>query len=93
MFDDIFVNIIGAAANIAFGIKSFPQIIKCYRKKSAKDISAGMLTLDFLGNVGCTYYIYSTVKYAVVFQYVNYALATLFLIILFIMMYIYRNNK
>ena len=85
--------IVGMIANILFGIKSVPQIIKCYKLKSTKDISLGMLLLDFGGNIGCTYYIYSTVGFEVIFQFVNYALATLFLIILFIMMIAYRDTK
>lgn len=83
---------IGAIANILFGMKSLPQVIKCYRTKSTKGISLAMLLFDFGGNIGCTYYIYSTVKFAVAFQYVNYFLATLWLVILFIMMFIYREK-
>ena len=85
-------QIIGIIANVMFGIKSAPQCWKCWKRKSTSDLSLSMLLLDFGGNIGCTYYIYSTVKYEVVFQFVNYGLATLLLIILFIMMFVYRGN-
>lgn len=90
--EESIANIIGAAANLMFGIKSLPQVIKCYKAKSTKGVSLTMLILDFLGNIGCTYYIYSTVKFAVVFQYMNYFLASLWLIVLFIMMVVYKNS-
>lgn len=86
-------SVIGVIANLLFGMKSFPQIVKCYKTKSTDGISIAMLLLDFGGNIGCTYYIYATVKFAVVFQYVNYFLATLWLVILFAMMFIYNRNK
>lgn len=88
-----FHQIIGIIANIMFGIKSAPQCLKCYKNKSAKELSTPMLILDFGGNIGCTYYIYSTVHYEVVFQFINYGLATLFLVVLFVMKFIYRNNS
>lgn len=85
-------NVIGIIANLMFGFKSLPQVIKCYRKRSTSGLSIPMLLLDFGGNIGCTYYIYSTVKYEVVFQFINYGFASLWLIILFVMMFLYRNN-
>jgi uncharacterized protein with PQ loop repeat len=87
-----FACFIGMIANLLFGLKSLPQVIKCYKSKSTEGLSLPMLLFDFGGNIGCTYYIYSTVKFAVVFQYVNYALASLWLIILFIMMRRYSKN-
>lgn len=86
-------QIIGIIANIMFGIKSAPQCWKCWKRKSTSDLSLPMLLLDFGGNIGCTYYIYSTVKYEVIFQFINYGLASFFLIVLFIMMISFRNNK
>lgn len=86
-------SVVGIVANLMFGFKSLPQVIKCYRHKSTDGLSISMLLLDFGGNVGCTYYIYSTVKYEVVFQFINYGFASLWLVILFIMMFVYRENK
>jgi uncharacterized protein with PQ loop repeat len=85
--------VVGAIANIAFGMKSLPQVVKCYKSKSTAGLSLPMLLLDFLGNIGCTYYIYATVKFAVYFQYVNYFLASLWLVILFVMMRKYKTPK
>ena len=86
-------NVIGIIANLMFGFKSLPQVIKTYHTKDVSSLSVAMLLLDFGGNIGCTYYIYSTVKYEVVFQFINYGFASLWLIILFVMMFLYRNNN
>ena len=91
--EDTLPYIVGAMSNLLFGFKSLPQVIKSYKSKSVNGISPMMLVCDFGGNIGCTYYIYSTVKFAAYFQYVNYFFATLWLIVLFVMMFIYRDNK
>ena len=84
--------IVGALSNLLFGLKSLPQVIKCYREKSTEGLSLVMLLCDFGGNLGCSYYLYSTVKFAVVFQYINYALATIWLIVLIVQMILYRKS-
>ena len=85
--------VIGALSNLLFGLKSLPQVLKCYKQKSTNGLSLTMILCDFGGNIGCSYYLYSTVKFAVVFQYINYALATIWLIVLLIQMIVYRKNN
>lgn len=85
--------IAGALGNILFGLKSLPQVIHCYKTKSTTGLSPIMLIADFGGNVACTYYIYKTVGFEIWWQFVNYGFATLFLIILFVMMYYYKNYE
>lgn len=43
-----FLGVIGA---IAFAINLAPQVYKCFKDKSAKQISVGFLILAFTGNV------------------------------------------
>lgn len=81
----------GALGNILFGFKSLPQVLKCFKKKSTDGLSLGMILFDFGGNIACTYYIYQTVGFEIWWQFVNYGFATLFLIILLIMIRIYKR--
>lgn len=84
--------IAGMLGNLLFGVKSAPQVIKCYRSKSTKGLSLPMLLLDFGGNTLCAYYIFANTGTKLFWQYINYGLATLLLILLFIMIFKYRNN-
>lgn len=80
----------GAIGNILFGFKSLPQVIQCFRTKSTSGLSLGMLLADFGGNIACTYYIYKTVGFEIWWQFVNYGFATLWLIVLLVMIRIYK---
>lgn len=84
-----FAIIIGALGNILFGFKSLFQVVESYKQKKVS-VSKGMLLADFLGNIACTYYIYQTVGFEIWWQFVNYGFATLFLIMLFIMIMVYK---
>jgi uncharacterized protein with PQ loop repeat len=88
MIDPYFI---GVAGNILFGVKSLPQIIESYKSKSVNGVSTAMLVADFLGNTCCAYFIFATTGFVLWPQFLNYFLATLFLIILFIMKIIYRR--
>ena len=83
--------LIGTIGNLLFGFKSLFQIIKCYKSKSTDGLSFGMLGFDFLGNTCCAYFIFATKGFTLWPQFVNYFFATLFLIILFIMIFIYKK--
>lgn len=85
--------LIGTIGNLLFGFKSLFQVVKCYKSKSTDGLSFGMLCSDFLGNLSCAYFIFATTGFTLWPQFVNYFFATLFLVILFIMMIVYRNNK
>lgn len=87
------IYLIGIIGNLLFGLKSLPQVIKTFRTKSSKDISTLMLIADFLGNILCALFIYQTTTTTLWPQFVNYTLATIFLIMLFIMKFLYRNNN
>lgn len=78
--------------NLAFGFKSLSQVIKCYKTKSVQGISPLMLILDFIGNIGCGYSIFVTTGFTLWPQFVNYFCATVFLIVLFCMLYAYRKT-
>lgn len=84
--------IAGMLGNLLFGVKSAPQVLKCYRAKSTHGLSLPMLLLDFGGNTLCAYYIFANTGVKLFWQYINYGLATAFLITLFVMMIVYRNN-
>lgn len=86
------IFLIGIIGNLAFAFKSSFQIIKCYKNKSAKDVSMGMITSDFIGNVCCAAFIFGTTGFYQWPQFVNYGFATLFLIIL-MGMKIYYDRK
>lgn len=83
--------LIGTIGNLLFGFKSLFQVIKCYKSKSTDGLSFGMLFFDFLGNACCAYFIFATTGFTLWPQFVNYFFATLFLIILFIMIFIYKK--
>lgn len=85
--------IAGMLGNLLFGVKSAPQVIKCYRSKSTKGLSLPMLLLDFGGNTLCAHYIFANTGTKLFWQYINYGLATLLLIVLFIMMFKYRDSN
>ena len=82
--------IAGMLGNLLFGVKSAPQVIKCYKSKSTRGLSSPMLLLDFGGNTLCEYYIFSNTGMRLFWQYINYGLATLLLTILFVMMFKYK---
>ena len=88
-----FAFIAGMLGNLLFGVKSVPQVIKCYKTKSTIGLSLPMLLLDFGGNMLCAYYIFSNTGMKLFWQYINYGIATLLLIILFTMMFIYKGNS
>lgn len=92
MSEITFAWVCGAMGNILFGFKSLFQVIACYRTKSTKGLSPFMLVSDFGGNVACAYYIFSNTGMKLFWQYINYGFATLFLVILFIMMALYREQ-
>lgn len=92
MYDINLAFIAGMLGNLLFGVKSAPQVIKCYKSKSTKGLSLPMLLLDFGGNTLCAYYIFANTGTKLFWQYINYGLATLLLITLFIMVFKYRDN-
>lgn len=91
--DVSFAFICGAIGNILFGFKSSFQCIECFRKKSTKGLSQLMLIADFGGNVACAYYIFANTGFTLFWQYINYGFATFFLVVLFIMMFIYKDRS
>lgn len=84
--------LIGTIGNLLFGFKSLFQVIKCYKSKSTDGLSFGMLFADFGGNLACAYFIFATTGFTLWPQFVNYFFATLFLAVLFIMMFLYRQH-
>ena len=88
--DDTLVYIVGMAGNLLFGIKSLPQVVSCYKRKSMSGVSPGMLLLDFGGNILCASFIFLTTGFKLWPQFVNYFCATILLVTLFIMMLVYR---
>ena len=83
--------LIGTIGNLLFGFKSLFQVVKCYKSKSTDGLSFGMMIFDFLGNLACAYFIFATTGFTLWPQFVNYFFATLFLIVLFIMMFTYKK--
>jgi uncharacterized protein with PQ loop repeat len=83
--DQTQIYIIGILGNLLFGFKSLPQVIHSIRTKSIKGLSTLMLLTDFLGNIFCALFIYQTTSTTLWPQYINYSLACLWLIILFIL--------
>ena len=90
MTNQIDPYLFGIVGNLLFGVKSLPQIIFGYKHKDVSGVSTSMLILDFFGNLGCAYFIFSTTGFVLWPQFVNYFLATAFLIVLFIMKFVYR---
>jgi uncharacterized protein with PQ loop repeat len=92
MEENYCVFFVGMLGNILFGMKSIPQILSCYRKRSTNGLSIWMLIADFFGNIACAYYIYYNTGFKIFWQYINYGFATLWLIILFVMIFIFRKK-
>lgn len=69
--------IFGCVGAIAFAINLAPQIYKCYKEKSAKQISKGFLVLAYMGNifsaafVAYTNYCTGLWQYPIYFNYRN----------------------
>lgn len=84
------IYIIGILGNLFFGMKSLPQVIRSIKTKSTKDLSSLMLLSDFLGNIFCAFFIYQTTTTTLWPQFVNYFLASLWLIILFVLKIKYK---
>ena len=84
---------IGLLGNLLFGIKSLFQVITCVEKHSTEGLSVGMLITDFLGNILCASFIFLTTGFTLWPQFVNYTLATLWLIILLVLKISYKSNK
>jgi len=85
------VYFLGTLGNLLFGVKSLFQVIQCYRRKSTEGLSLLMLITDFLGNTLCAYFIFATTGFKLWPQFLNYALASLWLIILFGMTVVYKH--
>lgn len=85
------IALFGAIGNIFFGIKSVFQVKQCYKSKSTDGLSTFMLIADFIGNICCATYIYGSTGFTLWWQFVNYGLATLFLLILFGMKIKYKK--
>jgi uncharacterized protein with PQ loop repeat len=78
-------GIIGAAA---FAINLAPQVIKCYKEKSANQISRGFLVLAFVGNLCSAVFVFYTNYVTGLWQipiYFNYGIATMLTLVLTIM--------
>ena len=84
------VYFLGTLGNLLFGVKSLFQVIQCYRRKSTEGLSLLMLITDFLGNTLCAYFIFQTTGFTLWPQFLNYSLATLWLIVLFGMKVVYK---
>lgn len=78
----MFLSVIGAIGNLFFGFKSLFQV-KANRKAKAFNCSLLMIFCDFIGNICCATYIAGTTGFwTLPWQFVNYSLATLFILIL-----------
>lgn len=80
----------------AFAINLFPQLIKCYKEKSADQISVGFIILAFMGNICSAVFVFYTNWKTGLWQipiYFNYGIATLLTIILSVMKYKYKKVK
>lgn len=84
---------IGTIGNLLFGVKSLFQVIHCYRTKSTNGLSSLMLLFDLAGNLLCAIFIFGTTKFVLWPQFLNYSLATFFLIVLFCMKVVYRKKQ
>lgn len=86
-------GIIGA---ISFACNLLPQLIKCYKEKSAKQISVGFIILAFVGNLCSAVFVFYTNYKTGLWQipiYFNYGIATILTIILTIMKVKYDKDK
>lgn len=90
---ETFFWICGIIGSFAFALNLLPQLIKCYKMKSAKDISVGFIVLAFMGNIfSCSFVAYTDYvsglwQYPIFF---NYGTATLLTIVLTIMKIRYK---
>lgn len=84
-------GIIGA---VAFAINLLPQVIKCFKEKSAKQISVGFLILALIGNICYGSYLinlnWGSEIWKLIPIYFNYGIATTLTIILTILKYRYK---
>lgn len=85
----------GVLGAIAFAINLAPQVYKCFKEKSAKQISVGFLILAFMGNIGfgsnLIYMNWDADFLTMLPIYFNYGTATTLTFILSIMKYKYDN--
>jgi uncharacterized protein with PQ loop repeat len=80
--------IFGVIGAVAFAINLLPQLIKCYKEKSAEQISVGFLILAFMGNICSAVFVFYTNYMTGLLQYpifFNYGVATILTTILSIM--------
>ena len=80
--------ICGIVGSFAFAINLLPQLIKCYKEKSASQISKGFLFLAFMGNICSAIFVFYTNYITGLWQYpifFNYGIATTLTFILTIM--------
>jgi len=88
--------IFGIIGAVAFAINLLPQVLKCYKEKSASQISVGFLILAFMGNICSAVFVFYTNFITGLWQYpifFNYATATILTLVLSIMKYRYRGKN
>ena len=88
--------IFGVIGAISFACNLLPQLIKCYKEKSAKQISVGFIILAFIVNLCSAVFVFYTNYKTGLWQipiYFNYGIATLLTIILTIMKVKYDKDK
>ena len=88
--------IFGVIGAVAFAINLLPQLIKCYKEKSAEQISVGFLLLAFMGNICSAVFVFYTNYMTGLWQYpifFNYGVATILTTILSIMKWKYNKRK
>jgi len=88
--------IFGVVGAVAFAINLLPQLIKCYKEKSAEQISVGFLILAFMGNICSAVFVFYTNYMTGLWQYpifFNYGVATILTTILSIMKWKYNKRK
>lgn len=88
--------IFGVIGAVAFAINLLPQLIKCYKEKSAEQISVGFLILAFMGNICSAVFVFYTNYMTGLWQYpifFNYGVATILTTILSIMKWKYNKRK
>ena len=93
MSNDTIIYLIGTIGNILFGFKSLFQVIACFKNRSTNGLSKGMLLSDLGGNLACAYFIFTTTGFRLFPQYINYGFATLWIVVLFIMMAVYDTKQ
>lgn len=88
--------IFGVIGAVAFAINLLPQLIKCYKEKSAEQMSVGFLILAFMGNICSAVFVFYTNYMTGLWQYpifFNYGVATILTTILSIMKWKYNKRK